>query len=78
MKKFIDYWKDNLRRPSTYAGFGCLLLGYGIYQDKAIMHQLLENIVGNSDFVKMLVGLVSGSLIAHRQADKKKDDEENS
>jgi len=67
MKKILLWWHDNFKRPSTYSGLAILLVGYLILEDKEVVHNLLTNITSNEDFIKMLVGLISGGLIAHKQ-----------
>ncbi|HXS59277.1 MAG TPA: hypothetical protein VN703_00495 [Candidatus Sulfopaludibacter sp.] len=67
LKKFIFWWVDNLRRPSTWAGLMLLFLGYLIYNDKIVLHKLLEEIISDYDFIKVLLGLISGALIIHKK-----------
>lgn len=76
--KHLDWWLDNLKRPSTWLGFIGLFIGYETYQDKAVLHKFLENLVNNEGLMTLVVGALSGFLIRHKcQEDQKKDKKEN-
>lgn len=70
-KRKTIWWKDNFKRKSTWLGFVGLFIGYNIYQDKAVMHKFLENIVDNEGLVTLMVGTLSGYLIRRESSNKK-------
>lgn len=74
MNKNIEWWIDNFKRPSTYFGFICLFIGYETYQDKAVFHKFLENMVNNEALITLVVGTISGYLIRHKCTEIKKED----
>jgi hypothetical protein len=71
LKRKTAWWKDNFKRKSTWIGFIGLFIGYNIYQDKAVFHKLLENIVDNEGLVTLIVGTISGYLIRRESANNK-------
>jgi hypothetical protein len=72
--KHLDWWLDNLKRPSTWLGFIGLFIGYETYQDKAVLHKFLENLVNNEGLMTLVVGTLSGFLIRHKCSENKKED----
>lgn len=63
---FFLWWKDNLNRPSTWMGFVSFTVAVSIYNDKDVLHDLLQRLVGSSEFLGVLIGVLSGALIAHK------------
>lgn len=64
--KWLEWWIDNFKRPSTWAGIFCIVLSVLIYNDKSVLHLFLEQIVGNHYTIELIMGVISGALIVHK------------
>lgn len=67
MKNFLDWWVDNLKRPSTWCGLFLVFISYEIWNDTDALHLFLMQIVKDPNFVGIVVSLISGALIAHKR-----------
>lgn len=69
ISKISEWWKDNLKRPSTWSGVSCFILAYFVFTNKDLLHQFLGNVINDTHFIELVVGAISGGLIAHKQRD---------
>jgi len=67
LRRFFNYWKDNFERPSTWMGIMAFCVAVSIYNDKDVLHDFLHNLVKNSEFMGVIIGVISGALIVHKQ-----------
>lgn len=67
MKSFWKWWADNLKRPSTWCGLVFFLLAYSIWEDKIIFHNFLEHLTKDSNFIGLIISVVSGAFIMYKR-----------
>lgn len=67
MNKVIHWWIDNFKRPSTWSGVACLFIAIYLLEHSELLNQFLSNIVNNTKSIDLVIGAISGGLIAHKQ-----------
>lgn len=67
MKKLLDYLFDNSKRPSTHIGIILLVIGFVIFFHPDIVHDFLGTLVKDPTFIGLIVTVISGYLMGHRQ-----------